>query len=163
MLVAQGWLAKSGRIEQHRSVGRLSYFLAPIIVVGFILVTNVGQLKHKDTGLFGATFFDGGLFVVLYILGIINRKNTDFHSRYMILTALPFINPGLGRFIGPEVSLPVEFLLIIAFLVTAYVKKKPYKPYLVGLGAFFLLLGFVVYISLIDPTIIESIWIAFWG
>jgi hypothetical protein len=149
MLVAQGWLAKSGRIEQHRSMGRLSYFLAPIIVVGFILVTNVGQLKHKDTGLFGATFFDGGLFVVLYILGIINRKNTDFHSRYMILTALPFINPGLGRF--------------IAFLVTAYVKKKPYKPYLVGLGAFFLLLGFVVYISLIDPTIIESIWIAFWG
>jgi len=163
MLVAQGWLAKNGRIEQHRRVGRISYVLAPLIVIGFVLITNLGQLKHKDAGLLGATIFDGGMFVLFYILAIINRKNTAFHARYMILSALPFLNPGLGRFISPAVSLPVELILILLFLLTAYFKKKPYKPYLVGLGSFFLFLGIIVYISMINPAIIETLWIAIWG
>jgi len=163
MMVAQAWLAKNGRIEQHRKIGRLSYLLAPLILIGFVLITNHGQLKNKDAGLLGATIFDGGLFVIFYVLAIINRKNTAYHARYMILTALPFINPGLGRFISPAVSLPVELVLILVLLLSAYFQKKPYKPYLVGLGSFFLLLGFIIYISLINPILIENMWNAIWG
>ena len=163
MLLAQGWLAKNGRIEQHRKIGRLSYLLAPLILIGFVLITNHGQLKNKDAGLLGATIFDGGMFVLFYVLAIINRRNTAYHARYMILTAIPFINPGLGRFISPAISLPVELVLILALLLTSYFQKKPYKPYLVGMGSFFLLLGFIVYISLINPIIIENIWNAIWG
>lgn len=163
MLVAQAWLAKSGRIDLHRKVGRLSYLLAPILVIGFLLVTNYGQLRHKEPGLLGATIFDGGLFVLFYVLALVNRHNTAYHARYMILSMLPFINPGLGRFIAPEVSLPVELIIILSLLLTAYFQKKAYRPYLVGLGSFFLFLGFILYISFANPTIIEMLWNAFWG
>ena len=163
MLLAQASLAIKGRIELHRKIGRLSYLLAPLIVLGFALVTNHGQLKHKSPDLLGATLFDGSMFLLFYILAIINRKNTDYHAPYMILSALPFINPGLGRLIAPEVSLPVEFLLILSFLLVARYKKKPYRPYLVGLGSMVLLLGIILYISLIDPAIIESMWMTIWG
>lgn len=163
MLVAQGWLAKNGRIELHRSVGRLSYLLAPLILIGFALITNHGQLKNKDVGLLGATIFDGGMFVLFYVLAVITRKNTAYHARYMILTAIPFINPGLGRFISPMVSLPVELALILTLFLSAYFQKNTYKPYMVGLGSFFLLLGFIVYISFVNPIIIETMWNAIWG
>lgn len=163
MLLTQATLARKGRIGLHRKVGRLSYLLAPLIVLGFALVTDHGQLKHKSPDLFGAALFDGALFILFYALAIINRKNTAYHAPYMILSALPFINPGLGRFISPAASVPLEFLLILGFLLAAYFRKKPYRPYLVGLGSMVLFLGIIVYISLIDPAIIESMWMAIWG
>ncbi|MBL7791094.1 MAG: hypothetical protein JNK77_02130 [Saprospiraceae bacterium] len=163
MLIAQASLAKSGRIGIHRKIGRLSYLLAPLIVIGFALIANQAQLKHKAPDLFGATLFDASLFILFYSLAIINRKNTAFHARYMILSALPFINPSLGRFISPAVSLPVEFLIILTLLLTAYFNKRPYRPYLVAMGSLVLLLGIIIYISMIKPAIIESVWLAIWG
>lgn len=163
MLLTQATLAQKGRIELHRKIGRLSYLLAPLIVLGFALVTNYGQIRHKSPDLFGATLFDGSMFVLFYALAIINRKNTAYHARYMILSAIPFINPGLGRFIAPEVSVPVEFLLILGLLLTARFKKQPYRPYLVGLGSMVLFLGIIMYISVINPAIMESMWMAIWG
>lgn len=163
MLVAQASLAKSGRIDVHRKIGRISFILVPIIVLGFILVTHQGQLKNKAPDLLGATIFDGSLFILFYALAMLNVKNTAYHAQYMILSAIPFINPGLGRFIAPEVSLPVEFLLVLILFLIAYFKKKPYRPYLVALGSFIFLLGIIVYISVIKPAIIENMWTAIWG
>ncbi len=163
MLIAQASLAKSGRIGIHRKIGRLSYLLAPVIVIGFALMANQGQLKHKAPDLFGATLLDASMFILFYSLAIINRKNTAYHARYMILSALPFINPGLGRFISPAVSLPVEFLIILTLLLTAYFNKRPYRPYLVAMGSLVLLFGIIIYISVIKPAIIESIWLSIWG
>jgi hypothetical protein len=163
LLISQAWLAKQGRFSQHRALGRLSYLLVPIIVVGFILATYQGQMKHKAPELLGATLFDGGLFLLFYTLAMLNRKNASYHAPYMILSAVPFINPGLGRFISPEVSISVEFLLIVCLLLVAYFQKKPYKPYLVALGSFALLLGCIVYLSLASPSVFEQIWVEIWG
>jgi hypothetical protein len=163
LLTKQAWLAKQSHFSRHRAVGRLSYLLVPFIVVGFMLVTYQGQLKHKSPELLGATLFDGGLFVLFYTLAMLNRKNTSHHASYMILSAVPFINPGLGRFISPEVSISVEFLLILCLLLAAYLRKKPYKPYLVALGSFVLLLGCIGYASVGSPSIFEQIWVAIWG
>lgn len=80
----------------------------------------------------------------------------------MMLSALPFMNPGLGRFINPGVSLAVEFLLLLGFFLAAYFRKKTYRPYLVALGCYFLLLGAIAYVSLINPTVLERIWAAIW-
>ncbi len=163
LLFTQAFLAMNGRLELHHKIGKLSYILVPVIVTGFILVTNHGQIKHKEPGLVAATFFDGSLFVLFYLLAILNRKKTNYHAQYMILSAVPFINPGLGRFISPEVSLPIEFLLILTLLLTSYFRKKTYRPYLTALGSFIVLLLVVVYVSFINPKIIELIWTAIWG
>lgn len=163
LLFTQAYLATHGRLEQHRVLGRCSYPLAALIIAGFVLVTDYGQMRHKAPDLFGATLFDGSLFLLFYVLAIFNRKNTSAHAQYMILSALPFINPGLGRFISPALSLPVEFAIMLALFLTAYFKKRPYRPYLVGMGCFLALLGCIVYISVIEPGIIESMWNVVWG
>lgn len=163
LLIIQPILIWKQKMALHRKLGRFSYLLAFLIVLGFGLVMNHGQLKHKDTGLFGATIFDGMLFILFYGLAIFYKKNPAYHSRFMILSALPFINPGLGRFIGPEVSLPVELLIILTLLVLEYFNQKKYKPYLIGLGAFFGALAFIVYISMLNPSVIEWAWQMIWG
>ena len=163
LLIVQPILIWKQKMALHRKLGRFSYLLALLIVLGFGLVMNHGQLKHKDTGLFGATIFDGLLFILFYGLAIFYKKNPAYHSRFMILSALPFINPGLGRFIGPEVSLPVELLIILTLLVLEYFNQKKYKPYWIGLGAFFGALAFIVYISMVNPSVIEWAWQMIWG
>ena len=163
LLIVQPMLIWKQKMALHRKLGRFSYLLAFLIVLGFGLVMNHGQLKHKDTGLFGATIFDGLLFILFYGLAIFYKKNSAYHSRFMILSALPFINPGLGRFIGPEISLPVELLIILSLLVLEYFNQKKYKPYWIGLGAFFGALAFIVYISMLNPAVIEWAWQMIWG
>nr|MBP7409177.1 hypothetical protein [Flavobacteriales bacterium] len=111
----------------------------------------------------GATLFDGCAFLVFYILAVVYRRNTAYHSRYMMLTAVPFINPTLGRAIAPEVSTTVEFLLIIALLVAARVRRTAWQPYLVALLTLIALTLVIVYVSVIEPGIIERVWEAIWG
>lgn len=163
MLGTQALLAKKRLFEMHRKLGRLSYPLAALIVIGFALVTSYGQLKNKAPALLGATIFDGSMFVLFYTLAILYKRNLHYHASYMMLSAVPFINPGLGRFIAPEVSLPVEFLLILFLLLNAFFRKKPYRPYVVALGSFILILAVVVYISFVEPTIIQGLWDVIWG
>lgn len=163
MLVVQAWLAAKGRIEQHKRIGRLSYVLVPMIFLGFVLVTNYGQLRHKEPGLLGASFFDGGAFLVFYLLAIGYRRNTAYHSRYMMLTAVPFINPTLGRAVSPEVSSTVELVLVIALLIATRVRKTAWQPYLVALLVLIALVLVIVFISVIEPSIIERLWEALWG
>lgn len=163
MLLVQATLAKRGQLALHRKVGRLSYVLAPLIIAGFLMITNQGQLRYKAPDLIGAVIFDAGLFIIFYLLAIAYRKNAAYHARYMMLSALPFVNPGLGRFINPGVSLTVEFLFLLSFFLAARIRRKVYQPYLVALGCFFLMLGLIIYISLIDPSVSEGIWVAIWG
>lgn len=163
MLVSQAWLAVKGRIAQHKRIGRLSYLLVPLIVIGFVLVTNYGQLRHKEPALLGASFFDGGAFLVFYALAIAYRRNTAYHARYMMLTAVPFINPTLGRAVAPEVSTTVELALIIALLIAARMRRTAWQPYAVALLTLIALTLVIVYISVIEPGIIEGLWEAIWG
>lgn len=163
MLITQALLEMRGRIELHRKLGKLSYILAPLILIGFVLVTNYGQLQKKDPGLFGAAIFDGSSFALFYLLAMIYRKKTHYHARFMILTALPFINPALGRLISPMVSVPVQLLLLLTLMTIDIIKKRPYRPYVIGLVALLFLLGVIVYISVIDVAIIEGMWAAVWA
>jgi hypothetical protein len=146
MLVGQAALAARGRLDLHRKIGKASYVLFPLILLGFVLMADYGQTRHKEPALLGATMFDASLF-----------------ARFMVLTALPFINPGLGRFIGPEVSVTVEFLLLVIFLLVAVFKKQVYKPYLAGLVGFVVAMSLVMYVSEINPAIMEGLWDMIWG
>lgn len=116
MLVAQGSFAVRGRIDLHRRIGRISYALVPLVIAGFVLVTDFGQRRHPEPALIGATILDGSLFVVFYALAIVNRKNALLHGRYMLLTAVAFVDPALGRATDPRVALPVMVALIIVII-----------------------------------------------
>lgn len=163
LLITQAVWAKQGRFFLHKKYGKLSYILVPIILSGIVLMTHHGQMKNKAPDLLGATMFDSLMFITFYILALKHRRNIHYHADYMILTAVPFINPGLGRFIGPEISLPVEFLLLLGMFFMASKHGKPQKPYVVAILTFLTLLAGIVFISIIQPTIIESMWNFIWG
>lgn len=123
-LVVQGALAARGRLDLHRRIGRWSYALVPLVVAGFVLVTDFGQRRHHEPALIAATILDGSLFLAFYVLAILRRRNAVLHGRYMLLTAVAFIDPALGRAVDPRVALPVELALIIVIFVRTRAARR---------------------------------------
>lgn len=106
LLINQGWLARTRNFELHRLTGKLSYGLAPLVVISGILVTyfNIGRVEDPLRP-FMLSIFHLGLysvlsFVILYGLAMYHRRDPQYHARYMITTALVFLVPGLSRTFG---------------------------------------------------------------
>ena len=163
MLVGQGWLAATRRLALHRALGRLSFVLVPIILVGFGLITSYGQLRHKEPALLGATFLDGSLFSTLYALAMVHRRQPALHSRYMMLTPVSFLNPTLGRAVSPAFSAPFELVVFVGLYVAARRGGTPSRPYLVASLAYLGLTLAVLYVSVVQPSLIEGVWTVLWG
>jgi hypothetical protein len=163
MLIGQGWLAHTGRIGSHTRIGRLSYLLVPLIVLSFVLVADYGQRRHKEPGLVAAALFDGGLFLFCYAMAIARRRHPPQHATYMLLTAVAFINPTLGRAWAPEASVPVQAVLLTALLVAARMRRRAWQPIAVVLAGWCTLLLMVLLISVVAPQIINGVWDAIWA
>lgn len=131
-------------------LGKLSYVLAPLIVISIFLVSkekynrldtyvsvenNIGMIALNIPGML--------YFGLLYALAMINRKKQACHMRYMIATALFVIGPAVGRALELYADVSFEHsvlysvvvieLLTIVLIVFDLIKKAPYKPYLVTL------------------------------
>jgi hypothetical protein len=163
MLVGQAWLAATTRLALHRKLGRLSFVLVPLVLLGFAWVTGYGQLRHKQPALLGAAFLDASLFSTLYALAMMHRRSPALHSRYMMLTPVSFLNPTLGRAVSPALSVPVELVVFLALFVSARRNGTPSRPYLVASASYVGLTLLVLYVSVIQPRLIESVWTVIWG
>ncbi len=146
LLIAQAWLIRNNRRPQHRSLGKLSFLVAPLVVITGIWVNFHFQGRVDDplrTGvqaIFWIGFFLPLLFAVLYIQAIRHRRNVNLHARYMSLTALVFLIPGLGRaldnLLGPLELWTPSFLEMLIFtlaiglwwLIRDWRNKRPWSP-----------------------------------
>jgi hypothetical protein len=89
----------------HRTIGRFSYFLVPIMFVFMILVYYNQYLRlvseHKpETESLAFVFSpmtDAIPFVIFYTLAILHKHDTAIHMRYMISTGIVIGGPGLAR------------------------------------------------------------------
>lgn len=149
LLIAQSWLIRNRRNTHHRALGKVSFLIAPGVVltglwVNFHFQGRVGDpLAIRVQAIFWFGFFLPLLFAFLYAQAIRHRRNMNLHARYMVLTALVFLLPGLGRAIryvlGPlEVWTPSFLQLMFVPLVIALWllfrdvrNKKPWTPHLV--------------------------------
>jgi hypothetical protein len=160
MLIVQPFLIKYNKKRLHRLIGKISYVIIPclLIVTWFMLrysyyhflenlrTTNPSltndQMLQQAAGYDTITFIYITWLALFYFLGIINRKNSVIHSRYMLAAGLTMIGPavdrmwyyafGLESFFG---KIPLEtfaFLLvdvILVFLLARdYRNKKPLRP-----------------------------------
>ena len=57
-------------------------------------------------------------FAVLFTLGMIHRKNTFYHLRFLASTGLMMLGPGLGRLLINTFGLPFPIVLIFIILST---------------------------------------------
>jgi len=148
LLIVQPLLIASGRRKLHRSIGKVSYVLGPLIIIFLFLIGKSGYWrsigKFPDQAVMEFIVLDmRGLvsFAIFWALAMIYRKDSASHMRYMIATGILGIGPGVGR--GLINSAGVEFgtaltitdtiaLAIVGFLLAYDIyKKNNYKPYLV--------------------------------
>jgi hypothetical protein len=147
LLIAQPLLIHAGRANLHRTIGKASWVLGPLIISSLFLIGKGGYLRGlgnipDETNLTFIALDMRGLlsFAIFWSLAMINRKSSGPHMRYMIATGILAIGPGVGRGLGHSFGLSlgealtitdVLDLLIVAVLLGVDVyKKKNYKPYL---------------------------------
>ena len=131
-------------------IGKLSYIIAPLLMVSIFLVARMVYLRVEPTvpavekiGLIALSIPDLVAFGVLYALAIFNRQNTYQHMRYMIGTSLLMIAPGLGRaliiYYGQSLDKAVNVTNYIAIGIAAVLllndilKRRSYIPFTVVL------------------------------
>lgn len=106
MLLVQPILIQTGRTSLHRRVGKLSYVLAPLVVVGIYLanmdsfrITEKLVSTSEAVGNVALTFPGLIFFATLYSLAMYYRRQPSLHMRFMISTAILLIPPAVDRLI----------------------------------------------------------------
>jgi hypothetical protein len=146
MLVVQPYLIYKGKYKMHRLIGRISYFIAPLMLISMFLVTrlnylnSVGRVPFKDVAYIQAlNYITPLIFLLFYSLAIIHKKETFKHKRYMIGTSFIMLTAVLNRLLQEIFGNiePYEFFipLYLGVIVSAFLlandifKKRNPLPY----------------------------------
>ncbi len=138
--VFQTWLAASGRVINHRSLGLVGVSIATAMtMMGFLASVHVMQqaasLGQTYAGVAFAIVPLSGIafFAVVFTLAIANTRRPDAHKRLMLLAAISILDAAIARWfivflappgpVGPPplpVTIPpaiVAFLLLVVAMV----------------------------------------------
>ena len=161
LLIIQPVLIRKKRVDIHKLLGKVSYWLVPLIVLSFVLIVRQTELKAKNLPVFAIAVVNGTTFVIFYLLAIYYRKKTLWHIRFMLLTIIPFIDPAAGRLHipGPFLQLP----LILGLLLVERFNGRVYKPYLVGLAIWLIILLTMAYMAFFNLPALDAIWSIFFS
>ncbi|WP_460561673.1 hypothetical protein [Ferruginibacter profundus] len=154
LLLLQPILIHRKKFATHRFLGKLSYAIAPCMIVSMVLVARynyqTGILKKSAADVIATqsiTWMQIVMFVLFYSLAIYCRKNPYKHMRFMIATAIIMLGPPINRIIVsyfPGVPIPYIFLIALyiktsvaaALFLNDVMKKKNLMPALIVLSAF---------------------------
>jgi hypothetical protein len=109
LLVVQAQLIRTHRRAWHKRVGKLSYVLAPAVVLittSFVhyrvsgALQGVQQLPVMALYFLALTLVAIGAFALFYGLAIHFRHNAQVHARFMVCTMFPLFTPITDRLIG---------------------------------------------------------------
>ena len=151
LLILQPLLIHFHKQKLHKAIGKSSYFLAPFIIYSIFLVAQekFQRLEHEvsleqNIGEMTVNICSMFYFGLLFVMAIYYKKNTAYHMRYMIASALLLLDPGLGRIfthhIGTSFDDSVVYSVIITEVFTLALilidirKGNQYKPYLITLS-----------------------------
>lgn len=143
MLIVQPLLIRNRKNKLHKKIGRLSYFLFPLLILSF-LPQMIRIIGSDNPNVLFFPLADSISLVLFYSLAIYHRKNRSKHMRYMIGTALVFLGPTIGR-IGPKFlglseivtqnfQYGLIYLILIGLILLDKKHGKKYQPYLLILS-----------------------------
>jgi hypothetical protein len=154
MLIVQPFLIKFKKRAIHKTIGKISYVLVPLVLIsGFLMVRHtyyilIGDLQQKviqesdklsnEQILQQAATYEAiaifylSWFALFYTLAVINRRNSTVHARYMLAAALPLLGPTVDRtfyfYSKLPNNMPYELpSFIIIDIVLAILLWKDYK------------------------------------
>jgi hypothetical protein len=177
----QTWLAASGRIARHRTMGMIGVSLATAMTI-FGFLAAVSTMKRSaaigltDAGVAFAIVPLSGIlfFAVVFTLAVANTRDPETHKRLMLLAAISILDAAVARwfltFLAPPGSVgppPVEVTIIPAFvayllLLPAVIfdwrsRGRPHPVYIYGGAA-------LVALKLLNwPTSTTAAWHSFAG
>lgn len=164
LLIGQPILIRNKHVALHRLVGKVSYGLVALMVISFLFMSRLHQLRGKDLMIFAANFSDISLFIVFYGLAIIYRHKVTYHARFMMMTVLPFLGATIGRLPRfPISSAVLGLLIIIGLLLYERYTHRVYKPYAISLAVFMSLLIIPYGMLLFAPSLLDTLWSVCFG
>jgi hypothetical protein len=99
LLVVQPLAIRQRRYDLHRRLGRLSYLLAPLVLLSILLLAQ-HRIAHASGPAYPIQTYILYLQVSLafafglsWVLAIHYRRNAPLHARFMLCTALTLIDP----------------------------------------------------------------------
>ena len=96
LLIIQPLLIRYGKFKIHKTIGKISYFIFPLLILSFIpLIFRILQTNYPISAY--VPISNSLLLILFYSLAVYNRKNTPQHMRYMIGTATVFLGPTIAR------------------------------------------------------------------
>ncbi|WP_420934865.1 hypothetical protein ACOJR9_02645 [Alteromonas sp. A081] len=131
LLLSQIKLASKGSYSAHKTFGKLSVILVlGILVTGSIMVYEFyhrlagfgvfnpedAQARLRAGSFLGGVFLQWLIFLVLYVLGVLNIKKPAHHKRFMIAAAIQMMPEGLNR-VTHLLSIPGYSMFIFMFSV----------------------------------------------
>ncbi|MCC6815149.1 MAG: hypothetical protein IT267_01915 [Saprospiraceae bacterium] len=152
LLIIQPVLIATNRLTIHRTLGKVSYLLAPVAFVSMLLAYHNQYLRFASEGqteqftlsfVFSPTT-DAIPFLILYVLAILNKNETPKHMRYMIATGVIIGGPGLGRifmtwlnmdiFMAIQLVVLITLITFISLIIYDRIKKKSFRinPYTIA-------------------------------
>lgn len=153
LAVAQPLAIGAGAYRTHRVLGRLSYFLAPLIVLfaSAMILKEFGE--HRAEGMSAAAAFRAEylsytvlpVLAAFYFLAIrrIRQGDAGGHMRYMICIAIALSPAGVGRVLGyffdvrlrpaMSASLLLVDLAFLGLILYDRARRAPPRPYVVAL------------------------------
>ena len=111
MLIGQAYLIRTNRRDLHRKIGKVSYVLAPaIVVIGFAVsqhaldgardvVPNYASILLYILGAIS-------LFGAFYVLAMCYRREPQVHARFMVATVFPIYPAATDRLVGRLIGAP---------------------------------------------------------
>lgn len=103
LLIAQPIALRRRRFALHRTLGRLSFGLAPLFVVAVLLLAH-DRIRGLDGQAFAIQSYVlylqlslAAVFALSWALAIAWRRRTAWHARFMICTALTLVDPVVIR------------------------------------------------------------------
>jgi len=137
LIIVQPILIRQKKYELHRKIGKVSYFIAPVLVITIlILVKNQTQREISASENEAAlTAFIGVLdavsFSVYYLIAMVNKRNLRWHVAFLVAATLVVLNPGMSRLanqIQPGLGLLLAVLLpFIVSITVLCVEKMRFK------------------------------------
>jgi hypothetical protein len=118
MLIVQPWLIQRGRWRLHRRVGKLSYALAPVIVISTVLLVRFRLATNQDADQVYFAFVQLGLiavFAIAYVQAIRWRHAAGTHARYMVCTALTMVDPIVARLLFIYADVPAVWEQVVTY------------------------------------------------
>ncbi len=103
MLIVQPYLIRTNKRSLHRLLGKLSWALAPLMVLSIVLLAHsqiVTLAEQSDARRHFILFIQlvfALFFSILYGFAMTNRLSPSIHSRWMVCTGILLIEPILVR------------------------------------------------------------------